>query len=143
MIKNSRLIIKFLLILLVITSVLGVIGFTYSYFSLEIEGQSKDIVMNIGDLRLEYLDDTKLSLKNALPGDSITKKIIVKNVGTKEVSYNFTWNNLVNTIDDFELHIIMECKSYKNYGESDQEEVGICIEFIELFPILKLQYQKI
>ena len=40
MIKNNRVVIKIILILLVVGSVLGVIGFIYSYFSLEVEGQS-------------------------------------------------------------------------------------------------------
>lgn len=111
MMKNSKIIIKIILVLLVITSVFGVIGFTYSYFSLEIEGTGKDLVLNTGDLRLEYLDDTELKLEDAMPGDSITKKIIVKNTGTKLTSYNFVWTNLINTLDNADLHVDFKCKS--------------------------------
>ena len=143
MIKNNRLIIKFILILLVIASVLGIIGFTYSYFSLEVEGEPKDIVMNTGDLRLEYLDDTELKLEDAMPGDSITKKIIVKNIGTKEANYNMSWYNLVNTIDNFDLHLDMKCKSYKNYEEDNQEEYGECNSFYKAVPYTKTIINKI
>ncbi len=143
MIKNNRVIIKLILILLVIISVLGVVGFTYSYFSLEVEGEPKDIVMNTGDLRLEYLDDTKLSLEKALPGDSITKKIIVKNVGTKLVSYNLVWANLINTIDNADLHIDFKCRSYKNYGESNQEEYDDCKDFYNSVPYTETKLNKV
>ena len=142
MMKNNMKIIKIILILLVITSVFGVIGFTYSYFSLEIEGTPKDVVMNTGDLRLEYLDDTKLSLENALPGDSITKKIIVKNVGTKEVSYNIAWKDLINQINYFDLHLDMKCKSYKNYEESSQVEYGECKSFYKAIPYTETKISK-
>ena len=133
MIKNKRLI-NIFIILIIVTSLLGVIGFTYSYFTLEIDGTGKDIVMSTGDLRLEYLDDIELKLEDAFPGDTVRKKIIVKNVGSKKVNYNFYWNKVINTIDNFELHVIMECKSYKNYGESNQEEVGTCDRIYRAVP---------
>lgn len=115
--KNNKIIIKIVLILLVITSIFGVIGFSYSYFSLEIEGTQKDIVMSTGDLRLKYTDSTELNLADAVPGDYITKKIQVKNVGTKSTSYNLKLDNLINTIDNFELSITLTCKSYNENNE--------------------------
>ena len=98
---------KIIIVILIISSFIGAIGLTYSYFSLEIEGTPKDIVMTTGDLRLKYIDGTELSLTNAVPGDSITKEIEVKNVGTKSTAYNLKLNNLINTIENFELNIIM------------------------------------
>lgn len=133
MINNKR-IINIFILLFIVTSLLGVIGFTYSYFSLEVEGKPKDMVMNTGDLKLEYLDNTDLSLVNAMPGDSITKKILVKNVGNKKASYNLVWYNLVNAIIDYDLHLDMKCKSYKNYGEGNQEEYGECKSFYKAVP---------
>ena len=51
--KNS--IVKIVIILLIIASMLGVIGFTYSYFSLEIEGNSKEVSVTTGNLKLQYI----------------------------------------------------------------------------------------
>lgn len=108
---------KIIIIILIISSFIGVIGLTYSYFSLEIEGTPKDIVMTTGNLRLKYNDGTELSLTNAVPGDIITKEIEVKNVGTKSAAYNLKLNNLINTIDNFELNITLTCESYNSNNE--------------------------
>lgn len=76
MMKNS--IVKIVIILLIIASMLGVIGFTYSYFSLEIEWNSKEVTVTTGNLKL---------------------------------------NDLINTIDDFELSITLTCESYNSNNE--------------------------
>lgn len=113
--KNS--IVKIVIILLIIASMLGVIGFTYSYFSLEIEWNSKEVTVTTGNLKLQYIDNTELNLIDAVPGDYITKEILVKNIGTKSVSYNLKLNDLINTIDDFELSITLTCESYNSNNE--------------------------
>lgn len=112
---------KIIIVILIISSFIGVIGLTYSYFSLEIEGAPKDIIMTTGDLRLKYNDGTELSLTNAVPGDIITKEIEVKNVGTKSATYNLKLNNLINTIDNFELNITLTCKNYNDNNELEGE----------------------
>ena len=127
--------IKIFLISLITLVLLSIFGFTYAYFSLEIEGTPKDIVMTTGDLRLEYKDETKLSLADAVPGDSISKVITVKNVGTKNATYSLYWGNLINTIENYELHVTLNCKSYTNYGETTQTESGTCDNIYRAVPI--------
>ena len=114
---------------------LSILALTYAYFSLEIEGNPKDIVMSTGDLRLEYKDETELKLDGALPGDSISKVITVKNVGTKNVAYSLYWGDLINTIENYELHATLDCKSYTNYGEDTQTESGTCDSIYRAVPI--------
>ena len=128
-------IIKIFLISLITLVLLSIFGFTYAYFSLEIEGTPKDIVMTTGDLRLEYKDETELSLADAVPGDSISKVITVKNVGTKNATYSLYWGNLINTIENYELHVTLNCKSYTNYGETTQTESGTCDSIYRAVPI--------
>ena len=70
-----------------------------------------------------------LTLNDALPGDSIVKTLTVENIGDKKVSYNIVWNDLINTIDNYDLHLDMKCKSYKNYNTSSQTESGSCDSF--------------
>lgn len=138
---NDR-VVKTMIIVLVVTLICGVISFSYAYFSLKVEGKSKDIVLATGDLRLKYTDVSILSLENALPGDSITKTLIVENIGTKDTSYNIVWKDLINQINYFDLHLDMKCKSYKNYGESNQEEYGECKSFYKAVPYTETKINK-
>ena len=138
--KNKA--IKTIIIFSIIASILGVIGFTYSYFSLEVEGNSKDIVLATGDLKLKYTDTSVLNLENALPGDSVNKILIVENIGTEDTSYNIVWKDLINQINYFDLHLDMKCKSYKNYGKSNQEEYGECKSFYKAVPYTETKINK-
>ena len=123
--------IKILIILFSITSVLGVIGFSYAYFSTEVKGEGKNIVLETGDLKLRYTDDSSMSLNDALPGDSIVRTFKVENIGSKKVSYNILWNNLINTINNYDLQIDMKCKSYNS---NTLEESGTCDSFYKAVP---------
>ena len=114
---------------------LSILGLTYAYFTLEIEGIGKDIVMSTGNLRLEYKDETELKLDGAFPGDSISKVITVKNIGTKNAMYSLYWGDLINTIENYELHVTLNCKSYTNYGESTQVESGTCENIYKAVPM--------
>ena len=132
--KNTN-IIKVISISLITLIILSIVGYSYAYFSLEIEGTGKDVIMSTADLRLIYKDDTELKLVDAMPGDSVSKVITVNNVGTKSATYSLYWGNLINTIQNFELHVTLECKSYKNYGESNQTESGTCDKIYRAVPI--------
>ena len=132
---NNNKVVKILFIAMMIALILGVTGFTYGYFGLEIEGTPRDIVMETGDLKLTYIDDTELQLTEAMPGDSVSKKIKVTNNNSKELSYNLYWGELINTIDYFELHVTLDCKSYINYGETNQQESGTCDSIYKAVPI--------
>lgn len=133
--KNSRTIRILLGVMLMTFIILSVIGYSYAYFSLEIEGNPRDIVMSTGDLRLEYKDETELVLEGAMPGDEVSKVITVKNIGTKSAKYSLYWGDLINTIDNYELHITLDCKSYTNYGEDTQTESGTCDRIYRAVPI--------
>ena len=128
-------IIKIFLISLITLILLSIFGFTYAYFSLEIEGTPKDIVMTTGDLRLEYKDETELKLDGAFPGNTVSKVVTVRNIGTKNATYSLYWGNLINTVENFELHVRLNCKSYTNYGETTQTESGTCEDIYRAVPM--------
>ena len=67
-------------------------------FSLEITGNdtAKYNTITTGDLKLTFTDTNVLTLDDALPGDSVTKTISVKNTGTIDTSYNIVWQELTN-----------------------------------------------
>lgn len=112
---------KKIYIILVVSILLTVIGVSLAYFSLNIIGNdtAKYNTITTGDLALTYTDTSELSFDNALPGDSITKTIIVKNTGTEEVSYNLTWQELINTIINNELVIEGTCKNLNSSNTED------------------------
>ena len=113
---KKKYIMETILVIFVITLSLAVIGFSYAYFSTEITGEGKYVILDTANLKLKYTDNTVLSLDNAIPGDFVTKTFTVENIGTKKVSYNIIWNNLINTINNYDLQLDMKCKSYKNYN---------------------------
>ena len=139
---KKKYIMKTILVIFVITLSLAVIGFSYAYFSTEITGEGKYVTLDTGDLKLKYTDNTVLSLENAIPGDSVTKTFTVENIGTKKVSYNIVWNNLINTINNYDLHLDMKCKSYKNYNTTNQVEEGECDSFYKAVPYTETSISK-
>ena len=139
--KNKR-IVKIIFIVMMITLLLGVIGVSYAYFTMNIVQNQKLTVLNSGDLKLRYTDNTELSLENALPGDSIVKTFTVENIGSKKVSYNIIWNNLINTINNYDLQLDMKCKSYKDYNTSSKTESGKCSSFYKAVPYTETSISK-
>ena len=139
--KNKR-IVKIIFIVMMITLLLGVIGVSYAYFTMNIVQNQKLTVLNSGDLKLRYTDNTELSLENALPGDSIVKTFTVENIGSKKVSYNIIWNNLINTINNYDLQLDMKCKSYKDYNTSSKTESGECSSFYKAVPYTETSISK-
>ena len=77
-----------------------------------------------------------------MPGDSVNKILIVENIGTEDTSYNIVWKDLINQINYFDLHLDMKCKSYKNYGKSNQEEYGECKSFYKAVPYTETKIKK-
>ena len=121
---------------------LAVIGLSYAYFSTEIIGEGKYVTLDTANLKLKYTDNTVLSLDNAIPGDFVTKTFTVENIGTKKVSYNIVWNNLINTINNYDLQLDMKCKSYKDYNTSSKVESGECSSFYKAVPYTETSISK-
>ena len=139
---KKKYIMKTILVTFVITLSLAVIGFSYAYFSTEITGEGKYVTLDTANLKLKYTDNTVLSLDNAIPGDFATKTFTVENIGTEKVSYNIVWNNLINTINNYDLQLDMKCKSYKNYNTSSKVESGECSSFYKAVPYTETSISK-
>ena len=139
---NNKYITKILLVTFIITFALTVTGMSYAYFELNIKQTQELTILNTGDLRLRYTDNVDLTLNDAMPGDSIVKTFTVENIGDKKVSYNIVWKDLINTIDNYDLHLDMKCKSYKNYGTNSQVESGSCDSFYKAVPYAETSISK-
>ena len=111
-------------LILIISALVLLIGVSFAYFSLEITGNdtAKYNTITTGDLKLTFTDTNALTLDDALPGDSVTKTISVKNTGTIDTSYNIVWQELTNTITKDELVIEATCKRLN----SSNTEEGTC-----------------
>ena len=133
---------KITIITIISLFILGLIGLSYAYFSTEITGEGKYVTLDTATLKLKYTDNTVLSLDNAIPGDFVTKTFTVENIGTKKVSYNIIWNNLINTINNYDLQLDMKCKSYKDYNTSSKTESGKCSSFYKAVPYTETSINK-
>ena len=111
-------------LILIISVLILLIGVSFAYFSLEITGNdtAKYNTITTGTLKLTFTDTNALTLTDALPGDSATKTISVKNTGTIDTSYNLVWTELTNGIINNELVIEATCKRLNSSGT----EEGTC-----------------
>ena len=111
-------------LILIISVLILLIGVSFAYFSLEITGNdtAKYNTITTGALKLTFTDTNALTLTDALPGDSATKTISIKNTGTIDTSYNIVWQELTNTITNDELVIEATCKRLN----SSNTEEGTC-----------------
>ena len=105
---------KILFITGIILLFLMTVGMSYAYFSLSVSGNAdaKDMVVEAGTLRLTYTDSPQIIMQNIKPGQTITKKVTVKNTGTLDTAYNLVWQELVNLIANDEMVIEATCTRY-------------------------------
>ena len=105
---------KILFITGIVLLFLMTVGMSYAYFSLSVSGNAdaKDMVVEAGTLRLTYTDSPQIIMQNIKPGQTITKKVTVKNTGTLDTAYNLVWQELVNLIANDEMVIEATCTRY-------------------------------
>ena len=125
---------KIILIISISFLLLATIGFTYAFFTVTVTGEVSDEIVETGTLSLHYTDGQEISLNQALPGQSITKKITITNTGTLSTSYSISFLNLINTIINNELVLEATCTSYSDYDNKIIE--GTCKD-IEKTPIIE------
>ena len=97
-----------------------VTGLTYAFFSLTTSGNdiAETISVTATELKLNFKDGKYIELKEAMPGDSITKTFSVENTGTETGYYKINWQEFNNKIDNDELQVEFTCKRYKGSTES-------------------------
>ena len=97
-----------------------VTGLTYAFFSQTITGNDVAETINVTttELKLNFTDGKYIELKEAMPGDFVTKTFSVENTGTEIGYYKINWQEFNNKIDNDELQVEFTCKSYKGSTES-------------------------
>ena len=109
---------KILIGIVISVLLLGVIGLSYSFFSVSVTGEGRQNVVTAGTLELQYIDGNGVSLPRAYPGQSATKVISVKNTGTLDAEYDLIFKDLINEITKDELVVSYTCTSYTGYVSS-------------------------
>ena len=119
-----------------LVTVLALVGISYAYFSLDIQGEGKDMVVTTGDLRLIFTDGDTINLEDVEPGVTINKTITVENAGTDTVYYDLYWDKLENNIARNEMTIKITCESLNSSGATDGTCDGVDSVPIKLKNIL-------
>ena len=98
---------KHIYLIIIIILLLAIFAISYAWFNTVVSGNDSAKINKVvtGKLELSYNDTNEIYLENAVPGDSFTKEINVKNTGNMEASYNLVWQELTNEIINDELVI--------------------------------------
>lgn len=120
---------KYLYLTLIIILLLAIFAISYAWFNAVLSGNdsANTNVVTTGKLELSYNDTDEIYLENAVPGDSFTKEINVKNTGNIDASYNLVWQELTNEIINDELVIEATCQRINNSGKVE----GTCESILQ------------
>ena len=130
---------KTILLFIMSFALIGLISFTYAYFSNDIVNNNvKDQVVETGTLSLRYVDGPEINMQNIKPGSTITKTIYVANTGTLDAKYNLVWQELNNTITNDEM--VIEAKCTRMNGQTEEVD-GTCEGLTET-PIKKVRIKE-
>ena len=81
---------------------LFVVYSTYAYFTVDVEGEGKDITLSTFDKNttIIYNDTSNVSMVNAYTGDEIVKTFSVENTSNYILYYDILFNNVVNNFEN-------------------------------------------
>ena len=98
--KISKLSIIFANIGIVFASLLLVLT-TYAYFTVDVEGEGEDIVINTfnEDTNIVYTDTSNLSLVDSYTGDEIVKTFTIENTSDYSLYYDINLKNVTNNFE--------------------------------------------
>ena len=119
---------KSVIYLSVVLGLLLVIGVSYAYFSITVNGneEAQDIRVTTGNLSLFYNSGPELKVDNIQPGKTLIKEFTVTNTGDFDTEFDINMVDMINTIEKDELVFSLDCASYEKYGQEGQTEIGTC-----------------
>ena len=112
----------------IVLGLLLVIGVSYAYFSITVNGneEAQDIRVTTGNLSLFYNSGPELKVDNIQPGKILIKEFTVTNTGDFDTEFDINMVDMINTIEKDELVFSLDCVSYEKYGQEGQTEIGTC-----------------
>ena len=88
--KNIFKVVGLLLFMMVFNSL------SYAYFTSEIEGEGKEMVLSTSDISIVFTDNESIKKTGLTPGDTITKTFSITNNSEGKVEYKINWEYLIN-----------------------------------------------
>ena len=114
-IKNKKIVLTVLGILIVL---LSVIGATYAYYSAKIKENNKtETVIKTNELNIVFTGTQEINCSNIIPGDSCIKKFTVENISNVPVEYNIYMAGITNEFNE-DLVYTLEDETGSVVGET-------------------------
>ena len=113
--KNKKIVLTVLGILIVLLSVIGI---TYAFFSAKIKENNKtETVIKTNELNIVFTGTQEINCSNIIPGDSCIKKFTVENISSVPVEYNIYMENITNEFNE-DLVYTLEDENGSVVGEA-------------------------
>ena len=113
--KNKKIVLTVLGILIVLLSVIGV---TYAFFSAKIKENNKtETVIKTNELNIVFTGTQEINCSNIIPGDSCIKKFTVENISNVPVEYNIYMVGITNEFNE-DLVYTLEDETGSVVGET-------------------------
>ncbi len=92
---------------------------TYAYFTVDVEGESKDITLETfnENTNVIYTDTSNLSMVNSYTGDEIIKTFTVENTSDYVIYYDINLNNVINNFENKD-DLVYEVSSLEGMNRS-------------------------
>ena len=101
----------------ILTLLIGVIGLSYAYFSVTIEGEVTSFAINTATNKLIYTNPSDVNMEDALPGWTDTQTFTVENVSNGKLYYEIIWTEITNEFENIE-DFVFTLTGKKNVGET-------------------------
>ena len=114
-VKNKKIVLTVLGILIVLLSVIGI---TYAFFSAKIKENNKtETVIKTNELNIVFTGTQEINCSNIIPGDSCIKKFTVENISNVPVEYNIYMEKITNEFNE-DLVYTLEDETGSVVGET-------------------------
>ena len=114
-VKNKKIVLTVLGILIVLLSVIGI---TYAFFSAKIKENNKtETVIKTNELNIVFTGTQEINCSNIIPGDSCIKKFTVENISNVPVEYNIYMEKITNEFNE-DLVYTLEDETGSVIGET-------------------------
>ena len=110
---------------------------SYAYFTSEIEGEGKEMVLSTSDISIVFTDNESIKKTGLTPGDTITKTFSITNNSEGKVEYKINWEYLINNFINRE-YLVYEISSTNGGGSLSETQLPDSEEHINILNNLSI-----
>ena len=104
---------------------------SYAYFTSNIEGEGKEMVITTSDISIRFTDNEAIKKTGLTPGDTITKTFSITNNSEGKVEYKINWEYLINNFVNRE-YLVYEVSSTNGGGSLSETQLPDSEEHINI-----------